>query len=269
MSLDLNKLERVVELAEGVIRARCPACAESGSDRTGEHLRIYPDGKFGCCVFPRDREHRKRIFALVGERSRQAIRVRVAVAKASGPVRSGILGLVGQVFGGPVPAYSTIGEPDAPDGSNEVGQQFEQPDGTDGVNEVEPLSECDRTARTGEPESDGDSFEEGRTLRTPQLSICIAQQNLEGGEDNSTRYTRKDNRPSVRSVRQESQGLEPPKSADDRPRMPFFTPGGSLSIPFDSPERYHWWKHGPRLSIAETAAEARERQKEVENGSAF
>ena len=32
----------------------------------GEHLRIYPDGRFGCCVHPKDGDHRKRIFALVG-----------------------------------------------------------------------------------------------------------------------------------------------------------------------------------------------------------
>src|SRR5262245_6075703 len=62
MSLDLNKLEKVRELANGVTQARCPACGESGGDRKGEHLRIYSDGRYGCCVHPKDGAHRKRIF---------------------------------------------------------------------------------------------------------------------------------------------------------------------------------------------------------------
>ncbi len=66
MSLDTAKLEKVRELPGGIVQARCPACAEGGHDRTGEHLRIYPDGRFGCCVHPKDKEHRKRIFALAG-----------------------------------------------------------------------------------------------------------------------------------------------------------------------------------------------------------
>ena len=45
-------------------------------------------------------------------------------------------------------------------------------------------------------------------------------------------------------------------------RLPFLTAGGDLSIPFDSPERYHWWKpDGERLSVAETLAEVKERMK--------
>lgn len=46
--------------------ARCPACAERGGDRRGEHLVILPSGRFGCAAFPGDQEHRRRIFALVG-----------------------------------------------------------------------------------------------------------------------------------------------------------------------------------------------------------
>src|SRR3974390_1945793 len=66
MSLDVAKLEKVRELPGGIVQARCPACAEGGHDRAGEHLRIYPDGRFGCCVHPKDGEHRKRIWALAG-----------------------------------------------------------------------------------------------------------------------------------------------------------------------------------------------------------
>jgi hypothetical protein len=291
MSLDLTKLEKVVELADGVKRARCPACAEGGSDRKGEHLRVYPDGKFGCCVFPQDREHRKRIFALAGDRGRQAIRVRVAAAKATGPVRSGILGRLGQVFGGPAAAYSTIGTPDAPDGVNEVGEQFEQPDGPDGVREVEPLSESGRTPRTGESNSDsgseytvnnlrtgrtgqtesnGELFGDSRTLRTPQYSLCVAQEGKEVGVEGSTCATLKEYCRGVRSVREQESGLEPPKTAESRVRLPFLTPGGTLSIPHDSPERYHWWKlDGQRLHVKEILAEVLARQEEAKNGASF
>lgn len=53
---------------------------------------------------------------------------------------------------------------------------------------------------------------------------------------------------------------EPPSAAGER--LPFLTAGRSLSIPFDSPERYHWWKpDGERLSVAETLAEVKERRK--------
>jgi hypothetical protein len=61
-------LENICELAGGHVQARCPACAEGGNDRSGEHLRIYSDGRLGCCVHPKDREHRKRIWALAGRK---------------------------------------------------------------------------------------------------------------------------------------------------------------------------------------------------------
>jgi hypothetical protein len=38
-------------------------------------------------------------------------------------------------------------------------------------------------------------------------------------------------------------------------RLPFLTAGGDLSIPFDSPERYHWWRGGQ--SVAQTLQEVR------------
>jgi hypothetical protein len=263
MSLDLNKLEKVVELADGMKRARCPACAEGGSDHKGEHLRIYPDGKFGCCVFPQDREHRKRIFALAGQRSRQAIRVRVA-ATATAPVRSGIMGKIGQVFGSSGVTYSTIGAPDAPDGVNEVGQQFIEPDGTDGVGEVEPQLE------TGSPVqmvSDGDLFTDSRTLRTPQLSLYVAQEGSEVEKDNSTCATLKEFCKGVRGVRLGCEGSDAPPCGEPPVRLPFFTADGTLSIPFDSPGRYHWWRGGQ--SVKETIAELRAREQEVANAALF
>ena len=68
MSLQIDRLEKVRTTGGGQIYARCPACAEGGGDTSGQHLIIYPDGRFGCCVHPRDKQHRKRIFALVGRK---------------------------------------------------------------------------------------------------------------------------------------------------------------------------------------------------------
>jgi hypothetical protein len=45
-------------------------------------------------------------------------------------------------------------------------------------------------------------------------------------------------------------------------KLPYLTAGGTLVIPFDSPERYHWWKpDGERLSVAQTMQEVKERIK--------
>jgi hypothetical protein len=101
MSLDRTKLQKVRELASGGLQAQCPACAEAGRDRTGEHLRISPEGKFGCCVFPGDSEHRKRIFAVAGEHGPKAIKVRVASAKTAEPMQLDLLGRLGRVFSSP------------------------------------------------------------------------------------------------------------------------------------------------------------------------
>ena len=82
MSLDTAKLEKVRELAGGIVQARCPACAEGGGDRKGEHLRIYPDGRYGCCVHPKDGEHRKRVFALAGVRKPGTFTLRIKTPPA-------------------------------------------------------------------------------------------------------------------------------------------------------------------------------------------
>ena len=68
ISLDPTRLENVKHLGGGGIRAACPACRSAGSDKSGEHLLIKPDGKFGCATHPDDPEHRKEIFKLAGIR---------------------------------------------------------------------------------------------------------------------------------------------------------------------------------------------------------
>lgn len=70
--LESSKLERVVRHPDGGAVARCPACAAEGGDTRGEHLRIFPNGRFACVVNPgaSGGEHRKVIFKLVGKKRR-------------------------------------------------------------------------------------------------------------------------------------------------------------------------------------------------------
>jgi hypothetical protein len=68
MSLDLSKLKNVHRDGEKTI-AECPACAAEGHDSTGDHLVIWPDGRFGCVVHKGDGEHRKEIFRLAGQKT--------------------------------------------------------------------------------------------------------------------------------------------------------------------------------------------------------
>jgi hypothetical protein len=224
VSLDTARLEKVRELAGGIVQARCPACAEGGGDRKGEHLRVHPDGRYGCCVHPKDGEHRKRIFALAGVRKAGTFTLRLKTPPALPTARS---------------VKSALGD-------------------------------CVRTLRTGVSNSvDGESSETAvpsggnsdfRTLRTP-----ISDPRAYAGEDVSNdTHIYKDLESGVLSV------LSPGRTDQQRQRMPFFTTGGTLSIPFDSPERYHWWKRdGRRLTVKETIAELRARQEEVENGTDF
>ena len=255
MGLDLKKLEKLVDLDNGAKRARCPACAAAGQDRTGEHLRITADGRFGCCVHPNDREHRKQVFALAGERQKpQAIQVRVASAKPAAPVQSGFLGRLGRVFACPTTAAVS--------------------DASDGVGEVQPQLGEARTPRTGEALSDNtvqekaaDSIsvnstqyngeEDSRTLRTPLLNsyMCSKKGTIDIPIDST--YTLKEFSGGVRDVREEKEvegAVETPKVGEI---LPYFTSDGTLVIPFDSPERYHWWKSGQ--SVAQTRKEISER----------
>jgi hypothetical protein len=226
MSLDLTKLDRVVELSDGVKRARCPACAESGSDRSGEHLRIYPDGKFGCCVHPASREHRQRIFALAGERKRRGIKVRVAGVGSALAVESGILGRLGRAFSIPL-------RPDAPDEANAVGCEISMNDEprTLRTGEANWKTHTEngglepRTARTGQTVWTEELFTDERTLRTPQYSLVLQQTDSERDKNETCIY--KGFQEGVRCV-----------------RLPYLEADGNLVIPFSAPERYFWWKGG-------------------------
>ena len=71
--IDVNRLE-IVKHSQGGVTARCPACAEYGSDNTGNHLHIFPDGRFSCILHTGQlgHEHRRRIYQLVGVRGSSA-----------------------------------------------------------------------------------------------------------------------------------------------------------------------------------------------------
>ncbi len=46
------------------ITMACPACREAGSDNSGNHLAVFPTGKFACAVHPGDKAHNRRIVEL-------------------------------------------------------------------------------------------------------------------------------------------------------------------------------------------------------------
>jgi len=192
MSLDVGKLEKARELAGGIVQARCPACAEGGGDRKGEHLRVYPDGRYGCCVHPKDGGHRKRIFALVGDKKPGSFTLRLKTPPALPAPRSVKAALT---------AFSS-GTPGTPKTESE-----------NGVPSVP-------------------------TPPSPVSGTLI-------GEDFDGEL--KDTESAVPSV------PKPPVAANVE-KLPNLTPGGDLSIPFDSDLKYHWWKPGGQ-SVEKTRAE--------------
>jgi hypothetical protein len=120
MSLDISKLENAHERS-GKIIARCPACAEAEHDRKSEHLFINADGCFGCVVHPGDspeaKEHRRRIFALCGDREIKPLVVRRAFQPSPSRTprtlfcatrayfkRTGLFGRLGRLFPAREPA---------------------------------------------------------------------------------------------------------------------------------------------------------------------
>ena len=221
MSLDVAKLEKVRELAGGIVQARCPACAEGGADKTGEHLRIYPDGKFGCCVHPKDSDHRKRIWALAGVRKPGTFSLRLKSPPALPPAQS-------------LKAVLTLRTPRTGKTESE----------TSVLTVLTTSVDESRTSRTGILKSRARAREDGSTPNIDTGDFLVRLDDLESG---------------VRVVRT-AVVAEPPSAAGER--LPFLTAGGDLSIPFDSPERYHWWKpDGVRLSVVEILAEVKERMK--------
>jgi hypothetical protein len=229
MSLNLEKLEMVRKLPGGAIQARCPACAEGGADRTGNHLRIRPDGRFGCCVHPKDGDHRKRIFALAGARDRQAIRVTVGGPKVAKIIQSDVLGRLGRVFSTPngttapnITTLGTLGTPQYILGSNQQIIIHTCKDFPTGVPSV-PEQQVAFDFKTPVP-----SVPSEQPTPTPEKGVPRAK----------------------------SPGTNFPDQPPSPVKLPYLTADGTLVIPFDSPERYHWWKpDGERLSVEQIRAE--------------
>jgi hypothetical protein len=208
MALQFDLLENARTTGGGRIQARCPACAEGGGDTKAEHLVVYPDGRFGCCLHPGDKQHRKRIFALVGRKKTIPV---ITVRPAPRTVRQSI-----RVEMTPMKLPAPLTKPD--------------PDSEKPILSVPEMKSGLGLPPVGTP----------GTLGTPCLntrgysrkkSITYAP-SIYGGTDLPV--------PSVPSVPNQS-----PK--------PYIDADGNLRIPFDSPERYHWWKGG--RSITETLSE--------------
>lgn len=65
--IDRSKLDNTRSRGDDIICA-CPACREDGKDRAGDNLKIFASGAYSCIAHPRDGDHNRRIFALVGVR---------------------------------------------------------------------------------------------------------------------------------------------------------------------------------------------------------
>jgi len=222
MGLQIDLLEKARTTGGGRIQARCPACAEGGGDTSGQHLIIYPDGRYGCCVHPGDKQHRRRIFALVGKAKRE-IEPIVVVRKASAsqPTRQWKAVRVAM----PIPQT--------------------------------PPSDDSKTAVPNVPEDDiGSSLPSVGTLGTPfsnprgyssQKSITYAPYLPEG------KILPVPSVPDVPKPSDEKDSKTPVPSVPNHLPKPYIDTDGNLRIPFDSAARYHWWKGGQ--SIAETLRE--------------
>ena len=211
MSLDVRRLEKARELAGGIVQARCPACAEGGGDRAGQHLRVYPDGRFGCCVHPKDREHRKRIFALAGDKATRSFTVKIACDKSAvAPAKSVASSLTGFI--------RTLRTPV----SESVSSGLEASQASQGTESLAHLT--------------------FRTLRTP-----ISNPRAYAREEEHIMCT------DTHMYKESGNGVLSVLDAPRLDRLPYLTPGGTLVIPFDSPERFHWWKGAQ--SVAETRVE--------------
>jgi len=104
MMIDISKLEKCKSVANKMI-ARCPACQELGQDKKGNHLIIYEDGHFGCVAYPSNsgKEHRKKIFQLVGKQQKSKTKITVKEAsqeshKNDNIIIKDVLGRLGRNF---------------------------------------------------------------------------------------------------------------------------------------------------------------------------
>jgi hypothetical protein len=72
--LDLSKVEKLKRGPKGSAIGRCPACALDNHDKSGNHLIVYSDGKYGCAKHREDKEHTNLIYQLIGKYSDGSIK---------------------------------------------------------------------------------------------------------------------------------------------------------------------------------------------------
>jgi hypothetical protein len=224
MGLQIDRLEKVRTTGGGLIHARCPACAVESGDTKGEHLIIYPDGRFGCCVNPGDKQHRKRIFALAGEATKRQVKPVVVVRKASATQSARQWKVVNVAM--PPLQPPTSHDPKLPVPS---------------VPEAKSGSSLPLVGTHGTPFFN---------LRALQEKTSYTHIHTYGSLEHSSQASQptsngEDLKLPVPSVPNQSLALKGPR--------PFIDSSGGLVIPSNSPARYQWWKGGQ--SVDETLNE--------------
>ena len=219
MGLQIDRLEKARTTGGGRILARCPACAESGGDTQGEHLVVYPNGSFGCCIYPGDKQHRRQIFALVGKKKSISV-ITVRKASRDQPARQWTSVSVTMTLPAPPTAANPDSELPVPSVPEKKSGNRLPPAGTLGT-----LISYSR-AHTGREGITYAPYTEGRGV----LPV-----------------------PSVPEPSNSKDSETPVPSVPNQSPKPYIDNDGNLRIPFDSPERFHWWKGGQ--SIAETLNE--------------
>jgi hypothetical protein len=66
IQLDVGKLENILPNGDGSLQAACPMCRQEGSDKTGNHLRVYPSRAFHCAKYKNDKYHNRGILMIAG-----------------------------------------------------------------------------------------------------------------------------------------------------------------------------------------------------------
>ena len=94
------------------------------------------------------------------------------------------------------------------------------------------------------------------TLKTKSVSTSLPEKDSHGtsGTPFSNPYAYK-NTESIMPVYMCKDLVLGVPSVPYQEALPTITPGGDLRIPFNSPEKYHWWKGGDRLTPDQTKAE--------------
>lgn len=263
--LDRSKLEHIKDAANGGYHARCPACAEGGHDASGDHLWVRPDGRFGCCVHPQDKEHRRRIWALAGGpvepawfRAPNAGAVCVMRSRQERNLRE---------YDREVDALVTARE-------SELAQTgkiclVNSDDRTAMNQEIFQFSKVRHDSSFGRQNLPSDY--KGVMLERVWDGWDVISENLSKVGEEALRTTTGKILPSEvepRSAKELENGVpdvpEHPitKKVSEGVKWPFLTSAGDLVIPFEAPARYRWWQGGQSSLVTRAELAAR---KENEN----